>query len=120
LENFRIAFKILLENLLPLQELRHQCDYDPLSETPKTTVEAEIGSLRQVIQDFSNTSVLDLRAFCAFVLFPAREDPLRQKIEEQRKRDKAEFLRAEQEARGHAVRAERAAKRFAREAEAKA
>ncbi|RYC31889.1 hypothetical protein D3273_10655 [Lichenibacterium minor] len=100
-----------------LQELRHQCDYDPLSKTPKTTVETELGNVRDVTQRFSATNELDLRAFCSFVLFPKREDPLRKRAEEEREQERARALRAEQEARGPAVRAERAARRASQNAQ---
>ena len=100
-----------------LQELRHQCDYDPLSQTPKTTVETELEDIRGVLQDFNDTPEPDLRAFCSFILFPKRPDPLRKKIEEDREEARRTNERIEQEARGPAVRAERAARRAASEAQ---
>lgn len=87
-----------------MQERRHQSDYDPLAEISATVIEFDIASTRTILDAFRNENEIDLRAFCAFVLFQNREDPLRAEIERQKAKAAKEELRQEQIAKQKAAR----------------
>lgn len=117
IDKFPTSIQEFADKFVTLQETRHQCDYDPLSNTSKTTIDTEISTIRDVVDRFGNTPELDLRAFCSFILFPMRDDPLRKKLEEQREEDKAKEKIEAQKAAQPAIAAERAARRAAKAAQ---
>ena len=55
-----------------MQAKRHKADYDPSGKLYKSSVRQDIANVRGVIAGFQKSSVMDRRAFAAYVLFKTR------------------------------------------------
>ena len=64
-EDFANAF-------ITMQAKRHKADYDPSEKFYKSSVRQDIANVRDVIAGFQKSSVMDRRAFAAYVLFKTR------------------------------------------------
>ena len=78
-----------------LQERRHQCDYDPLIKVTHTEVSFDMQAAKEVLEAFRRSPEIDLRAFCAYVLFESRDDPAR-RVEEKKRQKQAAAERKKQ------------------------
>lgn len=65
IEDFANAF-------ITMQAKRHKADYDPSEKFYKSSVRQDIANVRGVIVGFQKSSVMDRRAFAAYVLFKTR------------------------------------------------
>jgi len=80
------------DHFVQMQERRHQSDYDPLFDVQATELEFDIATTKTALSAFRSAKEIDRRAFCAFILFQNREDPLRTKLEQ----DKVKVAKDEQ------------------------
>ncbi|WP_299439077.1 hypothetical protein [uncultured Rhodospira sp.] len=60
-------------NLADFQQKRHAADYDPSKRFIKASVLQDIDAAEDLIRRFNSASVMDRRAFVAFVCFPQRQ-----------------------------------------------
>lgn len=96
----------LADHFVQMQERRHQSDYNPLFDVQATELEFDIATTKTALPAFRNASEMDRRAFCAFILFQNREDPIRAKLEQDRAKAAKEEIRREQAARREAAKIE--------------
>ncbi len=65
IEDFSNAF-------ITMQAKRHKADYHPSEKLYKSSVRQDIANVKDVIERFQKSTVMDRRAFAAYVLFKTR------------------------------------------------
>ncbi len=74
IERFPVGIKGFADAFATMQDKRHDADYNPLAQFTRSSVTADLQMIESAMENFKKAPLPDRRAFCAFLLFPLKED----------------------------------------------